>query len=134
MQLLCAGAALCAAGGELARIHASSLASESGIALGYLIIFGSLVAYSSYEWLIRHASRPLAGTHACVNPVVAVLLGWWLLAEHITGRTLLAVTVIVAGVILLVLPARQHRRARYTGPAAPGAANQSRPRLPAVRP
>ncbi len=47
--------------------------------------------------------------YAFVNPVVAVLLGWWLLGEHNTGRTLLAAAVIVAGVALLVLPGRQHR-------------------------
>jgi drug/metabolite transporter (DMT)-like permease len=55
---------------------------------------------------------PPAGSpesYAFVNPVVAVLLGWWLLGEHITGRTLLAATVIVAGAALLVLPARLHR-------------------------
>jgi drug/metabolite transporter (DMT)-like permease len=122
MQLLCAGVALCAAGaagGEPARIHPGSLASASGLALGYLIIFGSLLAYSCYEWLIRHAPSRLAGTYAFVNPVVAVLLGWWLLAEHVTGRTLLAATVIVAGVALLVLPARQPGPSRHPRGAGP---------------
>jgi drug/metabolite transporter (DMT)-like permease len=110
MQLICAGAALCAAGGasgELARIHAGSLYSTPALALGYLIVFGSLVAYSSYEWLNRHASSQLVGTYAFINPVVAVLLGWWLLGEHVNGRTLLAAAIIVTGVALMVLPARQ---------------------------
>ena len=98
-----------AASGELARIHASSLASASMLALGYMIIFGSLLAYSCYEWLIRHAPSPLVGTYAFVNPVVAVLLGWWLLAEPISARTLLAAAVIVAGVALLIMPARRSR-------------------------
>jgi drug/metabolite transporter (DMT)-like permease len=95
-----AGAALCAAGGaagELGRIHASALASTASLALGYLIIFGSLVAYTSYEWLIRHAPSALVGTYAFVNPVVAVLLGWWLLGERVSIRTILAAAVIVAG-------------------------------------
>jgi len=123
MQLICAGMALCAAGaagGELGRIQAGALASESALALAYLIVFGSLVAYSSYEWLVRHASSVLTGTYAFVNPVVAVLLGWWLLGEHVSGRTLLAAAVIVAGVALMVLPARQPRdaTARQPGPAA----------------
>ena len=79
------------------------------LALGYVIIFGSLLAYSCYEWLIRHAPSPLVGTYAFVNPVVAVLLGWWLLAEPFSDRTLLAAAVIVAGVALLVVPARRSR-------------------------
>lgn len=131
MQLICAGTALCmtgAASGELARIHASSLASASTLALGYLIIFGSLLAYSCYEWLIRHAPSPLVGTYAFVNPVVAVLLGWWLLAEPISARTLLAAAVIVAGVALLVIPARQSRErqhAEHAEQAGPSTQKQS---------
>jgi drug/metabolite transporter (DMT)-like permease len=108
MQLICAGAVLCAAGGasgELGRIHVSSLVSVSALALGYLIIFGSLVAYSSYEWLNRHAPSRLVGTYAFVNPIVAVLLGWSLLGERISGQTLLAAAIIVTGVVLLVIPA-----------------------------
>jgi drug/metabolite transporter (DMT)-like permease len=122
MQLICAGVALCVAGagsGELARIHTSSLASASTLALGYLIVFGSLVAYSSYEWLIRHAPSLLVGTYAFVNPLVAVLLGWWLLAERVDGRTLLAAAVIVAGVTLLVMPARHGRVGRPVEQAEP---------------
>jgi drug/metabolite transporter (DMT)-like permease len=124
LQLICAGAVLCAIGaasGELARIHASSLTSVSMVALGYVIIFGSLLAYSCYEWLLRHAPSPLVGTYAFVNPIVAVLLGWWLLAEPIGARTLLAAAVIVAGVALLVIPVRQSResRARQAVRAAP---------------
>jgi drug/metabolite transporter (DMT)-like permease len=114
MQLICAGAALGAAGaasGELTRIHDGALASESALALAYLIVFGSLVAYSSYEWLVRHAPSQLTGTYAFVNPVVAVLLGWWLLGEHVSGRTLLAAAVIVAGVALMVTPARRRQHA-----------------------
>jgi drug/metabolite transporter (DMT)-like permease len=110
MQLICAGAALCAAGaagGELGRVQPGALASESALALAYLIVFGSLVAYSSYEWLVRHAPSQLTGTYAFVNPVVAVLLGWWLLGEHVGGRTRLAAAVIVAGVALMVMPARR---------------------------
>jgi drug/metabolite transporter (DMT)-like permease len=119
MQLICAGVALCVAGaaaGELGRIQAGALASESALALAYLIVFGSLVAYSSYEWLVRHAPSQLTGTYAFVNPLVAVLLGWWLLGEHVSGRTLLAAAVIVAGVALLVMPAAR----RQPPPRPPG--------------
>jgi hypothetical protein len=100
------------ASGELGRIHASALTSVSMLALGYVITFGSLLAYSCYEWLIRNAPSPLVGTYAFVNPIVSVLLGWWLLAEPIGARTLLAAAVIVAGVALLVIPVRQSRERR----------------------
>jgi drug/metabolite transporter (DMT)-like permease len=110
MQMICAGVAmavLAAATGEFGRIHASSLVSTSGLALGYLTVFGSILAYSTYEWLIRHAPGGLAGTYAFVNPVVAVLLGWWLLGERLSGRTLVATVIIVAGVALIVASTRR---------------------------
>jgi drug/metabolite transporter (DMT)-like permease len=110
MEMICAGVALClidAAGGELGRISAASLISESGLALGYLIVFGSLLGYSTYEWLLHHASSQLAGTYAFVSPLVAVILGWWLLGEQITGHTLLAAATITVGVALIMLHPRK---------------------------
>lgn len=110
MQMICAGAALAvlaAATGEFGRIHVSSLLSASGVALGYLTIFGSILAYSTYEWLIRHAPGKLAGTYAFVNPVVAVLLGWWLLGEQFTSRTLAATVVIITGVAIIAASSRK---------------------------
>jgi drug/metabolite transporter (DMT)-like permease len=110
MEMICAGVALCligAAGGELGRISAASLISDSGLALGYLIVFGSLLGYSTYEWLLHHASSQLAGTYAFVSPLVAVILGWWLLGEQISGHTLLAAAAIAAGVALIMLNPRK---------------------------
>jgi drug/metabolite transporter (DMT)-like permease len=106
MEMICAGVALGligAAGGELGRISAASLVSASGLALGYLIVFGSLLGYSTYEWLLHHASSQLASTYAFVCPLVAVILGWWLLGEQISGRTLLAAAAISVGVALIML-------------------------------
>jgi drug/metabolite transporter (DMT)-like permease len=110
MEMICAGVALCligAAGGELGRISAASLISDSGLALGYLIVFGSLLGYSTYEWLLHHASSQLAGTYAFASPLVAVILGWWLLGEQISGHTLLAAAAIAAGVALIMLHPRK---------------------------
>jgi drug/metabolite transporter (DMT)-like permease len=110
MEMICAGVALCligAAGGELGRIHAASLISGSALALGYLVVFGSLLGYSTYEWLLHHASSQLAGTYAFVSPLVAVILGWWLLGEPVTGHTLLAAAAIAAGVALIMLGSRK---------------------------
>jgi EamA-like transporter family len=77
--------------------------SDSGLALGYLIVLGSLLGYSTYEWLLHHASSQLAGTYAFVSPLVAVILGWWLLGEQISAHTLLA----AAGVALIMLHPRK---------------------------
>jgi drug/metabolite transporter (DMT)-like permease len=113
MEMICAGVTLCligAAGGEFGHISAASFVSASGLALGYLIVFGSLLGYSTYEWLLHHASSQLAGTYAFVCPLVAVILGWWLLGEQISGRTLLAAAAISAGVILIMIHAKQTER------------------------
>jgi drug/metabolite transporter (DMT)-like permease len=118
MEMICARVALCligAAGGELGRISAASLLSASGLALGYLIIFGSLLGYSTYEWLLHHASSQLAGTYAFVSPLVAVILGWWLLGEKVSGHTLLAAAAISVGVALIMLHPRKSRGQDETG-------------------
>ena len=109
VEMLCAGVALGVLGGlsgEFGRIDLSADVIGSVIAVGYLIVFGSLIAYSAYEWLLRNAPARITGTYALVNPVVAVLLGWWLLDEPLGPRTLLAAAVIAVGVALIVLPRR----------------------------
>jgi drug/metabolite transporter (DMT)-like permease len=105
VEMLCAGVALtvlAAAGGEFRRIDLARDVGGSAVALAYLIVFGSIVAYSAYEWLLRNAPTRLAGTYAFVNPVVAVALRWWLLDEPVGWRTVAATAVIVAGVSLIV--------------------------------
>ena len=92
MEMICAGMSLCltgAASGEFGRISGASLVSGSGLALGYLIVPGSLPGYSTHEWLLHHASSQLAGTYAFASPLVAVILGWWLLGEKVSGHALL---------------------------------------------
>ncbi|HZR54797.1 MAG TPA: EamA family transporter [Streptosporangiaceae bacterium] len=108
-EMTCAGVALCLIGatsGEFGRISGASLVSASGLALGYLIVFGSLLGYSTYEWLLHHASSQLAGTYAFVSPLVAVILGWWLLGEQISALTWLAAGAISVGVALIMLHPR----------------------------
>jgi drug/metabolite transporter (DMT)-like permease len=105
MELLCGGVLLAVAGvaaGELSKAHPSRITMDSLLALGYLILVGSIVAYSAYVWLLGNAPLRLAGTYAYVNPVVAVLLGWAVLSEPITGRTLIASAIILIGVALIV--------------------------------
>jgi len=131
MEMICAGVTLCligAASGEPGRISAASLVSASALALGYLIVFGSVLGYSTYEWLLHHASSQLAGTYAFVCPLVAVILGWWLLGEQISGHTLLAAAAIAVGVALIMLHPRKPEPGRdETGdqPRKPPAAQVS---------
>ncbi len=83
-------------------------------AIAYLIVFGSIVAYTSYVYLLRHAQPAFVGTHGYVNTVVAVLLGWWILDEHVTLMTFLSMGIIVGAVIWVrqAEPERSHRGPR----------------------
>ncbi|MGA5302718.1 EamA family transporter [Nucisporomicrobium flavum] len=110
VEMLCAGGILAVAaavGGEFGRFEAPG---RSAWALAYLVLFGSLLAYSCYQYLLHHMPARIVGTYAFVNPVVAVLLGWWLLGEQVGGRTALATAVIVTGVALIVIPSRRGAR------------------------
>ena len=118
MQMLAGGTVLTLAGtlaGEAGDVGAVSARSFAGWA--YLVLFGSILAFSAYGWLLRVAPTSLVATYAFVNPVVAVLLGWALLGEPVDARTLTAGAVIVAGVALIVTataraaPARRRSRA-----------------------
>ena len=88
--------------GEFARLDIGAISRESVIALLYLLVMGSLVAFTVYGWLMRIAPLPLISTYAYVNPVVAVLLGALVLGETIDARTVVAGTVIVLAVAVIV--------------------------------
>jgi drug/metabolite transporter (DMT)-like permease len=118
MQMLTAGALLGVLGlaaGEGARVHPSQVSAASLLALLFLIVFGSLVAFTAYGWLLRNASTPLVSTYAYVNPAVAVFLGWALVGEHVGGREIAAGLVVLASVAMLMLA----REARAATPATP---------------
>ncbi len=103
MEMLAGGALLAVVGyasGE--RLHVGEVSARSWIALGFLVVFGSIVAYSSYVWLLKVAPTELVGTYAYVNPVIAVLLGALVLDEAITAWVLLAGAAIVVSVVLIV--------------------------------
>ncbi len=88
--------------GELGQVELSSLAPSVWLALAYLTLAGSLVGYSAYTWLLRNVRTAVVGTYAYVNPVVAVALGWAVLGERITARTLVAGLLVLGSVVLLV--------------------------------
>jgi drug/metabolite transporter (DMT)-like permease len=74
---------------------------HSALAVLYLVIFGSLVGYSVYIWLLGVATPSAVSTYAYVNPVVAVFLGWLVLHEPLSSRTLVAAAIIVGAVALI---------------------------------
>ena len=97
--------------GELASFHPSEISDTSLIALVYLIVFGSLIAFTSYIWLLKAVAPSRVATYAYVNPVIAVLLGWLLAGEEMNTRIAVAAAIIVAGVALItVAKARQTTR------------------------
>jgi drug/metabolite transporter (DMT)-like permease len=105
MEMLCGGIGCGLAGvasGEVSDVHLAAVPARSWWALAYLVVFGSMVAYTAYVWLLGHAPLPLVMTYAYVNPLVAVFLGAILLSERFTLRTAVATVVIVAGVALIV--------------------------------
>ena len=113
MQMLAGGAALLLLGvalGEPAATAWAAVSAKSVLAWIYLIIFGSIVGFSTYIWLLRVTTLARASTYAYVNPVVAVLLGWLLADEPLTLRTLVAAAVIVGGVVLITLTPQEAAR------------------------
>jgi drug/metabolite transporter (DMT)-like permease len=104
MQMLCAGVMLAVVGigrGELGQVHLSAISDASLAAVLFLIVFGSLVAFTAYGWLLKNASTRLLSTYAYVNPAVAVLLGWAFVGEQIGGREIAAGLVILSSVALI---------------------------------
>lgn len=83
----------------------------------YLVIFGSLLGYGAYVWLLQNVSIPKVATYAYVNPVIAVCLGWWLLDERIDGY-IVAGSAIILGAVALVTSAKVHTRGGEQASAA----------------
>jgi drug/metabolite transporter (DMT)-like permease len=117
MEMLCGGVAIfvvAVLAGDLGRLHLEEVSLASGLALAYLVVFGSLVGFASYVWLLRNARTSLVSTYAYVNPVVAVFLGWAFLDEPVTIRTLVAGAVVVSAVAIII-SASQARPAADAG-------------------
>jgi drug/metabolite transporter (DMT)-like permease len=103
--MLAGGAVLVAAGlatGELASWTPAAVTTRSLLAWAYLVVFGSLVAFTAYSWLLQNAPVSLVATYAYVNPVIAVLLGALILAEPITPSIIVGAAIIVAAVAFIV--------------------------------
>ncbi len=105
--------------GEPANFHPESITPASIAAVVYLVIFGSMVAYTAYAWLLRNAPLSLISTYAYVNPVVAVGLGTIFLHEEISPRTIIGSVVILAAVAIVITA-----RARLQGPSAAASSDE----------
>jgi len=104
MEMLAGGLGLLALGtltGEWARLDLAAITPRSLWGLAYLVIFGSLVGFAAYTWLLRVAPTPLVATYAYVNPLIAIFMGNLLAQEPLTARTLIAAIVIISSVALI---------------------------------
>jgi drug/metabolite transporter (DMT)-like permease len=104
LPTLCGAALLLLAAGvtgEFQQTHWASITLRSVFGLGYLIAFGSVVAFTSYTWLLQRVPPALVATHTYANPVVAVILGWLLAHEPLSLRVVLASVAILGAIVLI---------------------------------
>jgi drug/metabolite transporter (DMT)-like permease len=104
MQMLSGGMVLTLVGifkGEWTTFNIADVSSNSWFALVYLIIFGSLISFTAYSWLLKNAQPAMVATYAYVNPVIAVFLGWLIAGESFTAQMLVGAGIIVGSVALI---------------------------------
>jgi drug/metabolite transporter (DMT)-like permease len=97
--------------GDHRAVDLADVSLRSILGLAYLAIFGSVIAYSAYIWLLQVSSPARVATYAYVNPVIAVFLGWAFAGEPISVRTMIAAGVILAAVVLITTAPQPARRA-----------------------
>jgi drug/metabolite transporter (DMT)-like permease len=110
MQMLSGGCLLLVLAlgyGDFGRLNLANASWTSIGAFFYLLIFGSLVGFTAYSWLLNNVTPAMATTYAYVNPMVAVFLGWLIAGEPITKRMLIAAAVIVSSVVLITTFSRE---------------------------
>ncbi len=106
IQMICGSGWLLLASvatGELSHFDPSVVTARSVGAWTYLVIFGSLVGFSTFTWLMKHSTPAKVSTYAYVNPIVAVFLGWLVLHEPVSPRIFMAAAIIIAGVALITV-------------------------------
>ncbi len=104
LPTICGAVMLLAAAGLTGEFHATHWANislKSLLGLAYLIVFGSVIAFTAYTWLLQRCPPALVATHTYANPVVAVFLGWLLASEPLTMRVLLASVAILGAIVLI---------------------------------
>lgn len=104
MQMLSGGAVLFLVGtifGEWTNFNIAAVSLNSWLGLAYLTVFGSLIAFTAYSWLLKNAEPSIVATYAYVNPVIAVFLGWLIAGETFSAQMLVGAGVIVGSVVLI---------------------------------
>jgi drug/metabolite transporter (DMT)-like permease len=100
--------------GEWPDVDLGAFSTDSVLAFGYLIVFGSLLAFTAYTWLLRNAPISTVATYAYVNPVIAIFLGWAILDEEITATVVAGAAAIVLSVAAVVRRESEPRREELT--------------------
>ena len=100
-QMLCGGVAMCIVGAAVGERFDGMPSAHGLAAFAYLIVFGSIIGFSSYIWLLHHVRPALASSYAYINPAIAVALGAWLAGERFGSHELLAMGVILLGVVAI---------------------------------
>jgi len=125
LQMIVGGALMLLASGLLGEWPHLALARvtlRSVLGMGYLVLFGSIIAYSAYIWLLKNADSTWVSTYAFVNPIVAVFLGWLIAGERLTTHSLWATVVILLSVVVITV--QKNREAatvrRRAAPFQPG--------------
>src|SRR5689334_14001785 len=111
MQMLAGGGLLfllALVTGDVKRLNLEHASWTSIGAFVYLTVFGSLIVFTAYSWLLNNVTPARAATYAYVNPVVAVLLGWSIAGESLTLKMILAAAIIVGSVVLITIYGREH--------------------------
>jgi drug/metabolite transporter (DMT)-like permease len=106
MEMLLGGIGLIFVGmitGEMKDLHLANVTTKSLLAVAYLVVFGSIIGFSSYIWLFRSTTPTRASTYAYVNPVVAVFIGWLVGGEQLPTRVVLAAVLIIAAVAAITI-------------------------------
>jgi drug/metabolite transporter (DMT)-like permease len=93
--------------GEFRGFSFAAVSAKAWLALLYLVVAGSIVAFTAYVWLIHHESPTLVGTYAYVNPVVAVLLGYFLAGEALGARTVAGTLLVLVSVVVITTPPKK---------------------------
>jgi drug/metabolite transporter (DMT)-like permease len=112
LQMVIGGGALTLVGiavGETAELTPESLTGRAVFSFFYLLLVGSLVGFICYNWLLKNVSAVLAGTYAYVNPVIAILVGWWIGNEELSVWIFAGMFIIVAGIALVRSGGVHHR-------------------------
>ncbi|MGA2082903.1 MAG: EamA family transporter [Holophaga sp.] len=123
LQMIVGGALMLLASGllgEWPRLVLARVTLKSVLGMGYLVLFGSIIAYSAYIWLLKNADPTWVSTYAFVNPIVAVFVGWLIAGERLTTHSLWATVVILLSVVIITVQKNREANAIRRSAGSPG--------------